>query len=245
MRMLAALVSFALASAASAADPAPAAPADAATKAPAAMTSPVTATTPAPTPTAVTPAAAAPGYGKTSGLIPGVLIGPKLHLIGVPPGFGVEARVANAFSFSLDYVFVPTIKVPGAEGAEAKLSWGDFSGAARWHPWHASFYLGAALGTRSFKASAKDSVAGATATASAEVSSTYLAPEIGWRWIWGNGFFLGMDLGYQIILSSKTTLNIPALGVSAQNKQDVTDAADQIGKVGLPILSLLQLGFYL
>ena len=239
MRMLVALVSFALASAASA-DPADAP--NAADKAPAAMTSPAAATAPAPAPSPVSPVAATQGYGKPSGLLPGMVIGPKLHLIGVPPGFGLEARVANTFSFSVDYVLVPTIKIPGAEGAEAKLSWGDFSGAARWHPWHASFYLGAAVGSRSFKASAKDSAS--TATAKAEVTSTYLAPEIGWRWIWGNGFFLGMDLGYQIILSKKSTLDLPT-GVTSQNQKDVTDAADQIGKIGLPILSLLQIGWYL
>lgn len=221
MRMLVALVTFALASGASADDlAAPAGPAAAPAPAPASAIAPAT-----------------PGYGKPSGLLPGMVIGPKLHLIGVPPGFGLEARIANTFSLSVDYTLIPTTAL-----SDVKASYGDFSGAARWYPWHASFYLGAAFGTRTFKAKVTDSTSGETA--SAEVASTYLAPEIGWRWIWSSGFFLGMDLGYQIILSDKTTLVIP-LAVDPSSKKDVTDAADHIGKIGLPILSLLQIGWYL
>jgi hypothetical protein len=33
--------------------------------------------------------------------------------------------------------------------------------------------------------------------------------------------------------------------MSAQDRQDLEDAANHLGKIGFPIVSLLQLGFYL
>ena len=212
MRMLAALVSLTLA---------PAALADGLTPAAAA---PTAAAAPAPA-----------GYGKPSGLIPGVVIGPKLNLIGIPPGVGVEARIINRFTLSVDYNFIPTV-----HASNVKASYNDLSVAARWHPWAASFYLGAAYGQRDFKAKVTDS---SGLTGSGEVKGTYIAPEIGWRWIWSSGFFLGMDLGYQFILSPKTTLDVA--GMNADDQKNIKDAANNIGKIGFPILTFLQLGFYI
>jgi hypothetical protein len=54
----------------------------------------------------------------------------------------------------------------------------------------------------------------------------------------------GIDLGYQIITSTKSTFDLPP-GMSAQDRQDLEDAANHLGKIGFPIVSLLQLGFYL
>ena len=52
-----------------------------------------------------------------------------------------------------------------------------------------------------------------------------------------------MDLGYQIILSNKLTFDLPIL-VPAEDRKDVQDAANDLGKIGFPIVSLLQLGWY-
>jgi hypothetical protein len=227
MRTLAAIVSLALASAAAAADPAPAPDAPG--------TPPATGAPPAPAPAEV--------YGKASGLLPGFLIGPSLHLLPIPSvvGVGMEARILDTLGVALDYNLIPSVGVPGAESADAKMEYRDLSGAVRWFPWRRAFYLGAALGTRTFKATATDTATGLRGTA--EVTSTYLAPEIGWRWIWPSGFFLGMDLGYQVILSSKETFDLPA-SLDPVDKQDLEDAANDLGKIGFPILSLLQLGWY-
>ncbi len=225
MRMLAAALSVAFATGALAAEPVAASAG--------APTVPATAGAPSP----ISPEAPA-RYGKSSGLVPGLLIGPKLSLITLPaPGFGLDARIGSAFGLSLDLNLIPTVAV----GDAAKVSYRDVSGAARWFPFRGSFYLGAALGSRTFKASVRDETSGALAKA--EVTSTYLAPELGWRWIWSSGFFLGMDLGYQIILSNKLTFDLPIL-VPAEDRKDVQDAANDLGKIGFPIVSLLQLGWY-
>lgn len=177
-----------------------------------------------------------------TGVIPGALIGPHLNLLSLPPGIGVEVRtLSNQLSVSFDYGYVPPVTI-----SNAKLSWGDYAFGARWYPWAAAFYLGARYGWRSFEASAKDTstlAANATVEAKAKVTGNYLAPELGWRFAWQSGFFMGIELGWQVMLSHTTSFDLPA-GVDPQSQKDVTDAADQVGKTGLPVLTLLQLGYY-
>jgi hypothetical protein len=238
MRKLVAVTSLALASLAAAAEP----------SSPAAAAAPDTTAPVAPAAAPVAPAApaapAATPYGKASGLIPGVLVGPKLALLPIPSvyGVGLEARILNSIGLTLDYGAWPSTKIPNAENADAKMEYRDLNAAVRWFPWSRRFYLGAAFGTRSFKASATESTTGLLGKT--EVKSSYFAPEVGWRFIWSSGFFMGLDLGWQIITSTTSTFDLPA-GMPAQDKQDLKDAADHLGKIGFPILSLLQLGFYL
>jgi hypothetical protein len=185
------------------------------------------------------PAAQPAAYGKSEGLLPGMVIGPKLSLLRVPaPGFGVEAKFQNAFGLSLDINFIPTVTIEDVSAGYADVSLG-----AKWYPWRGAFFLGAALGRRTFEGSAEDDISGVTVKAEAEVTSTYLAPGLGWRWVWNSGFFMGMDLGWQIILSSDETFRIP-VNTTTQTEQDVRDAADDLGKLGFPIVSLLQLGWF-
>lgn len=228
MRKLAALVSLTLASAALAADPA----AVPGTAAPGAVTTP---SAPAPAPVA-TPAA----YGKSGGLLPGMLIGPKLALAPLPGLFGVglEAKFLNLVGVGIDYNAFPSVGV-----GDVKVGFNDLSLAARVFPWRGRFFLGAALGQRNFFGKATDSLSGQEIKV--EVKSLYLAPELGWRFVWTSGFFMGIDLGYQIVLSPKTTLTLPAgVPVDPTDRKDVEDAGKEIGKIGLPILSLLQLGYF-
>jgi hypothetical protein len=180
------------------------------------------------------------GYGKPEGLIPHTVIGPKLALISIPaPGIGLEAKFFNRFGVSVDYNLIPDVNLSGV-----KAGYTDLSGAVRWFPFEGRFFLGAALGTREFHAKASATSNGYTGDAKIKVQSTYLAPEIGWRFVTSVGFFYGIDLGYQLILSKKTTLTIPSQLDTANETKDVKDAGDQIGKIGLPIISLVQLGWY-
>ena len=42
-------------------------------------------------------------YGKTQGAIPAILLGPKLNLVALPPGIGLEAKLlGNSLGLSLD-----------------------------------------------------------------------------------------------------------------------------------------------
>jgi hypothetical protein len=226
-RTLAPLLSLALASVALADDPAPAVP-------PAPPD--VSAEAPLPAPPAPIAAVSPEPYGKR-----GVLIGPKLSLLALPPGLGLEARLFDTLGISVDFNFIPSVKVSRDSTKDSRAKYADLSVAARWFPWHRSFYLGASLGTRDFKASAHDNLT--FETASAEVTSTYIAPQLGWRFIGKSGFFYGIDLGYQIILSSTQTFVLPA-STDPEQAQDLRRAANDLGQLGFPILTLVQLGWY-
>jgi hypothetical protein len=177
--------------------------------------------------------------GKTSGVLPGLLIGPKLSIIALPmPGAGVEAK-GELLGGSVDLGYLPLTSVGGK--GNAKIGFTNLSATGRVFPWRGSFFLGASVGSRTFRARAKDDTTGETAKA--EVTSTYLAPQLGWRWVWHSGFFMGLDLGWQLVLSKKATYDLPA-GANPQDVKDVQDATDKVGKVGLPVLSLLQVGYF-
>jgi len=183
-----------------------------------------------------------PAYGKTQGAIPGILIGPKLNIFAIPPGFGLEAKLLeNKLGLAFDLGIIPTTKaVDSGDSGEATLQWLDWSLAARYYPWAARFYVGLAAGGRTITAAAKNNQTGVEAKA--EVSSTYIAPEIGWKFVWDAGFFMGIDLGYQIIVSNSSSFTLPR-GVDPKDEKDVRDLSDQLGKTGLPILTLLQVGW--
>jgi hypothetical protein len=187
------------------------------------------------------PSVRAPGYGKPEGLIPGVLVGPKAALVPFPGllGAGVEAKFLNLVGVSVDYSFFPRVTI-----ADVKASYSDVCVAARVFPWRRSLFVGVALGYRDF--AGKQTDAATKQEFEVDVQSLYLAPEIGWRFVWSSGFFMGLDLGYQFILSPKTTFTQPAqVNVLSQTtRKDVEDFGDQFGKIGLPIVSLLQFGFF-
>jgi hypothetical protein len=180
-------------------------------------------------------------YGKSEGIFPGMVIGPKFALLNVPAvyGIGLEAKFSNLVGVGLEYNAWPTLKF----GSDVKAGYNDLQLTGRVFPWRGRFYLGAALGQRNFFAKGTEATTGLEAKI--EVKSVYLAPEIGWRFVWESGFFMGIDLGYQIVLSPKTTLTVPGGWVDQTLKKDIEDAGDQIGKVGLPIVSLIQLGVFL
>jgi hypothetical protein len=179
------------------------------------------------------------GYGKTDGLIPGVLIGPKLSLVNLPtPGLGVEAKfLDNLLGASFDYGFIPDITI-----SDVTVGMHAWNVGAKVYPFRGAFFLGALYGSRSFTGSKVDT--GTGLKANVDISSNYIAPELGWRWVWQSGFFLGMDFGWQFVTSSTVTLTAPA-GISQQTVNDVNSKGNDIGKAGLPVLGLLQVGFFL
>jgi hypothetical protein len=186
------------------------------------------------------------GYGKREGLIPGLLIGPKLSIVNLPsPAIGLELKTLdNLIGASFDFGIIPDVSISGASAG-----FSDWNVGAKVYPYRGRFFVGALYGSRSFHASAMDSVT--LLTAKLDISSAYIAPEIGWRFVWESGLFMGLDLGWQFVLSHSTTLTVPT-GVPASQqasfddaKKAVTDAGDIIGDVGLPVLGLVQIGFFL
>jgi len=118
-------------------------------------------------------------YGKAEGIIPGMVFGPKLSLVNLPtPAFGVEAKFMNLVGVG----FIPDVTL-----SNVTVGMKNWSIGAKVYPFHGSFFLGAAFGGRSFTGSKIDDSTGTPLKAAVDVSSTYLAPEIGWRWVWNSG----------------------------------------------------------
>ncbi len=176
-------------------------------------------------------------YGKESGIIPGVVLGPRLSLLSVPsPSVAGELKIANLVGASVDYGLVPDVEVRGV-----KVGLTTWKVGARVFPFRGRFFLGASYGSRTFHA--KKTV-DTGESGKLDVTSTFVAPELGWRFVWRSGFFMGLDLGWQIVLDSSKTLTASA-GLADSDRKDIDDAGRKIGKAGLPELGLLQLGWYL
>jgi hypothetical protein len=127
---------------------------------------------------------------------------------------------------------------------------------ARWHPFGGSFFLGAAYGNQTIDAKLKKDIEVGTTKVSTslklKVETTYLTPHLGWFAVWDSGFTLGTEFGYQMALSSKTKdLDVTFEGGAdpsgsdefRKNADDIKKGAEQFGKVSIPYLTLLRLGW--
>ncbi len=185
------------------------------------------------------------GYGKTHGLIPGVplVFGPKVSVAIPHPSIGLEVKLANLIGASFDYGFFPDISVDNVTAGFTK-GW-HLDG--RIYPLRGAFFLGAALGQRTFKGSYTTTVPlVGSITPSSTVDVTYLAPEIGWRWVYQSGFFMGVELGWEFVLSFTRTDSpeVVALRTLGQLDPNLDKAINDYGKVGLPHVALFQIGYF-
>jgi hypothetical protein len=73
------------------------------------------------------------------------------------------------------------------------------------------------------------------------VTSTYLGPQIGWKWAFDFGLFLGLNLGYGFSLDYQSTLVQPPLANG--DLQTAKENADKYLKTGVPIFTLLEIGW--
>lgn len=185
-------------------------------------------------------------YGKDP-LIPGVHLGVKLTAIGVPVPFraGLEAKWLNLFGAGIDYGFLPSLSF---SNVSVKMS--GIGGALRFYPWRRAFFLGVGFGKQNFKGSMTDTFSGAPATVTLDFDTTYIAPQLGWRWCGESGFFFGMELGVQIPMStsSTTSTDVPGFDSTAQGAALITqinDKANTFGNSAFPHFALLQFGWFI
>jgi hypothetical protein len=204
---------------------------------------------------------AAPPAASRGALERPVRVGPKISVLPLPGliGVGLEARLKDTVTLSVEYGLLPEIHVRGVETSndgsgtsstisDASVSYRNLAFGAHWIPWHRAFHLGLSYGQRTVKATAKGTLTSgglsASGVATVEATSSYLAPELGWRWIWDSGFFLGLDLGWQFVLSPSSRVEVPASAFPPDKLKDYTDRANEVASQGFPVLSLLQLGWY-
>jgi hypothetical protein len=194
----------------------------------------------APAPQAATPAPAAKDDGyRTEGLIPGVLIGPKVSAtLLFPPNVmvGAELRVIGYIGASFEYGVFPRNQTIQGYTGEIR-SW---SAGLRAYPFRGAFFVGAVLGNYDVTLSQTVGYP-QSQTVTLNVSSMYLGPQIGWKWTWDFGLFLGLNLGYGFSLDYQSKLT--PTQVSGTDLTTIQENADKYLKPGVPILTLLEIGF--
>jgi len=100
----------------------------------------------------------------------------------------------------------------------------------RIYPTRGAFFLGANLGIGSVDAV----LMGSTQNATAKVDAPFVAPRIGWLWIFGSGITLGLDGGAQIpIADPDIVFDPPSFG----NYPPLRNVARTVGKSVLPVLN--------
>lgn len=187
-------------------------------------------------------------YGKTEGIAGPVLIGPSMTLLGFPHPLqlGIEGKVRDRFGFALNYGFIPDINI-----SDAKARIQALDARVRWFPFHGAFFVGMAFGTQTVTAQKSETIQGVNATATVDITSAFYTPQAGWRWVWPTGFFMGVDVGWQINSGANTNVstdirnNVLLLATPqyAQLESDVKKVGNDFGNRAIPNLTFLKFGW--
>jgi hypothetical protein len=167
---------------------------------------------------------------KQSGLIPGVLIGPRLTVAVPTPTFGVEVKILRFVGASFDYGFFPKLTISGVD-----VSYSMWNVAARAYPFGDVFFVGLVYGHYGVEASATV----AQGTGSVRASSDFLGPQIGARWIQPSGFFFGIDVAWAFPLGYRSEASFDPTGTTTS----VKETADRYLKNGIPLVGLVSVGW--
>jgi hypothetical protein len=150
---------------------------------------------------------------------------------GAIPGlthYSLESRLFQKFGVSVGFGGLRT-KVSDVELATSH--W-DIRG--RWFPFTGSFFLGAGFGSTKYEGklvkNLEFSSGGTTQSVetsfTADITRTELTPMIGWQWITGIGLAFGLDFGWQMALSSSSTVSVKPKGLSDSERALIEDQED-------------------
>jgi hypothetical protein len=183
-------------------------------------------------------------------------------LVGLPHPLNLagDLRFSPAFTTELALgALKPTFH--GKNGGAVTVGVGNLDLRARWHPWDGAFFLGLMLGGQNLSAEAHSNIEVASVSipvrASLKVGSPYLTPHLGWIWELRTGLTLGVELGWQIPVGANPELTLaiddPTLegyleqvqqtAAYQKLRQDIESVAERLGKVGLPYVTALRIGW--
>jgi hypothetical protein len=185
------------------------------------------------------------GYGKPRGILGPVTLGPQVTGLGFPTLFrlGIEGKLANLVGFGVEYGWFPSMNI-----SNVNTSFNSVQGSAKVYPLRGSFYLGVYLGSQSLSLNAVANSNSGSGVITATATAVYLTPSLGWKWVYESGFFLGLELGWQVVLNTVSALSYSqptisaALQASSQGTQ-ITNQLNILASNGLPSVALLQIGY--
>lgn len=186
-------------------------------------------------------------YGKTNRPLGDFLVGPYVQALGLlrPFGGGLELKYADLIGLSGNYTFLPELKI-----SSVKLKVSGWDARVKVYPFKGAFFLGLAYGSQDFTGSMNQTYSGINGTVTVHQKNNFITPHIGWNWIFGSGFFMGMDLGVQLSMNQKTDTSTDITNGAVLNSaeyqktvKDINDKANLVGKTPLPLLTLLKFGY--
>lgn len=207
---------------------------------------------------AASPASNSSGEGENAGTGAGVVVDDSdderegYGLLGpVRLGAMVAVGVPDVLHYSLESRFYRIVGLGlgfggfTARAGSVEVGAKHFDARLRWFPFSGSFFLGTGLGTSKYETSIERDVPikiqnlerNVPVDFSAEIDRTNLTPLLGWQWIFGPGFTMGLDFGWQFAVSSKGKVSIDTNGLSApereaiEQQQEYKDAKKKVDDV--------------
>jgi len=168
---------------------------------------------------------------RDSGIIPGMLLGPRLTVAVPTPTIGAEAKILRYVGASFDYGFFPKINIAGVG-----VSYSMWNVAARVYPFGDTFFIGAVYGHYGIEATATVT----QGSGAVRASSNFLGPQIGARWIQPSGFFVGVEVAWAFALGYTSEATPDPTGTT----QSVKQTADRFLQNGIPIVGLVSVGWF-
>ena len=174
-------------------------------------------------------------------------VGPQLSLVSLVRPVNVEILAkTRMFGAGLEYgtfpgfIADPLLRLAGAKKGSTTANLDDFwalDGDLRLYPFSGSFFLGAAIGRQHLKATITETTTlSGPQTATAEVTSWFVTPRLGWLWAYDSGFTLGLELGVQLKLSADRNVTVPAQASQTQ-RDNVNNLIDFAASLPLPSLN--------
>lgn len=171
-------------------------------------------------------------------------VGPVVSL-GFPRPFAIEGllEIHDVVGLGVEYSFMPKTTV-----ADVTTRFDALAVDASWHPFRGGFFLGMRAGRQWLSGSATLRVQSVGSfTESAEASTWFVNPRIGYLYTFSSGITLGIDAGVQLPIGATFDRSGPATaaGLSQASSVDRTlrQVASVLGNDVTPTVDLFRLGF--
>ena len=188
-----------------------------------------------------------PTHWPGGGVLGPVSLGPIVSVVGFPTlaRGGIETRFLGFGGFAIDYGILPQFSI-----SNIKLALNSFRVVAKLYPFQGAFYVGGGFGSQAFAGETDTTISGVPINIKVNIASTILTPQIGWLWGSQNGgFFYGMELGAQVVLSSSVAVEtnalaaIKALSAYTDAENSIKTQGTTLAQTTLPFVSMIQFGY--
>lgn len=188
---------------------------------------------------------------RKAGLLGPVRVGPAFG-VGAPEGLRLSlvAKYKGIVAAGVAGAMIPPLSVPGM--GNAKVTRVSSEAFVRVHPFRKAFFVGVAGGVAKTGGMITDQqqIGGVTqpVAATAEATTVYVAPQLGFSWMFSFGMTVGCDVGVEFpVASNGPSFATMKNGVMTpeQGTGGVADALRAATTGPIPVVHLVEIGFLL